>query len=294
MSDLLSTAGKNKGKLVIVFGLTTAYMIAEAIGALLTNSLALLADAGHMLTDAGSLGLALLAIWFAGRPATKEKTYGYYRVEILAALTNAVVLIFISIYILYEAWRRFQNPPEVLSWPMFIIAIIGLVVNIIGVWLLAKASGESLNIKGAYLEVLSDTLGSLGVIAASVIMLTTGWYLADPIISAGIGLFILPRTWTLLKRATHVLLEGTPSHIDLKSMENAMKQVKGVKAVHDLHVWTITSGIDSMSAHVSIEDTSQVDRILAELQRMLKDKFGIEHTTIQLANECCEEKEMSI
>src|SRR3990172_10085197 len=153
MSDLLSTAGKNKGKLVIVFGLTTAYMIAEAIGALLTNSLALLADAGHMLTDAGSLGLALLAIWFAGRPATKEKTYGYYRVEILAALTNAVVLIFISIYILYEAWRRFQNPPEVLSWPMFIIAIIGLVVNIIGVWLLAKASGESLNIKGAYLDI---------------------------------------------------------------------------------------------------------------------------------------------
>lgn len=294
MSDILSKAGKNKKNLVIVFGLTTAYMIAEAIGGLLTNSLALLADAGHMLTDAGALGLALLAIWFAGKPATREKTYGYYRAEILAALTNAVVLLFISFFILYEAWRRFQNPPEVMSLPMLIIAIIGLVINLIGMLLLAGGSAESLNVKGAYLEVLSDTLGSLGVIAASVIMLTTGWYLADPIISAGIGLFILPRTWTLLKQATHILLEGTPARIDQEAMEDAMNQVKGVKAVHDLHVWTITSGIDAMSGHVTVEDTSQGDGILAELQRVLRDQFEIEHTTIQLAKECCEAKEMSI
>jgi cobalt-zinc-cadmium efflux system protein len=164
-----------------------------------------------MLTDAGALGLALLAIWFAQRPATKEKTYGYYRAEILAAVVNAVVLLFISVYILDEAWRRFQNPPEVMSWPMLIVATIGLAVNMIGMRLLADASGKSLNVKGAYLEVLSDMLGSLGVIAASVIMLTTGWYLADPLISAGIGLFILPRTWTLLRQVTHILMEGTPA-----------------------------------------------------------------------------------
>ncbi len=294
MSDIISTAGKNKRKLVIVFSLTTTYMVAEVIAGLLTNSLALLADAGHMLTDAGSLGLALLAIRFAGRPATQKKTYGYYRAEILAALTNAVVLLLISVYILNEAWRRLQNPPEVMSQPMLIVAIMGFVVNLIGMWLLADASGKSLNIKGAYLEVLSDMLSSLGVIAASVIMLTTGWYLADPLISFGIGLFILPRTWSLLRQAVHILMEGTPAHINLKSVEEAMKRVKGVKAVHDLHVWTITSGVDTMSGHVTVEDLAQGDRILAELQSVLKEQFKIEHTTIQLEKERCEEKGMPI
>ncbi len=294
MSQVASPAGKNKRKLAIVFGLTTTYMVAEVIGGLLTNSLALLADAGHMLTDAGALGLALLAIWFAQRPATPEKSYGYYRAEILAALTNGAVLLFISAYILYEAWRRLQNPPAVLSWPMFVVATIGLVVNLTGMWLLSDASDKSLNIRGAYLEVLSDMLGSLGTIAASVIMMTTGWYRVDPIIGAGIGLFILPRTWTLLKQVTHILMEGTPAHIELKTVEEAMKRVKGVKAVHDLHVWTITSGIDAMSAHITVEDTSQGDRILAELQYVLKDQFQIEHTTIQLEEERCEEKAMPI
>ncbi|MBI3950155.1 MAG: cation transporter [Acidobacteria bacterium] len=219
----------------------------------------------------------------------KWRGHGYYRVEILAALTNAVVLLFISLYILYEAWRRWQNPPEVMSWPMLIVATIGLGVNLTGMRLLADASGRSLNIKGAYLEVLSDMLGSLGVIAASVIMLTTGWYRADPLISAGIGLFIVPRTWTLLKEVTHILMEGTPARIELKEVEEAMNRVEGVKAVHDLHVWTITSGVDAMSAHITVEDSAQGDRILAELQRALKDQFEIEHTTIQLEVERCEE-----
>lgn len=289
MSHAISVAGKNKRKLAIVFGLTSAYMLVEVVGGLLTNSLALLADAGHMLTDAGAVGLALFAIWFAERPATREKTFGYYRMEILAALANAVVLVFISAYILYEAWHRFQNPPEVLSGPMFIIAVVGLVVNLVSMWLLADASGKSLNVKAAYLEVLSDMLGSLGVIAASVIMLTTRWYLADPLISAGIGLFILPRTWTLLTEAVQILLEGTPGHIDLKSVEEAMRRVNGVKAVHDLHVWTITSGLDTMSAHVAVDDLAEADRILAELNDVLREQFHIDHITLQLERVCHQE-----
>ena len=211
----ISASGKNKKRLMVVLALTSFYLIAEVVGGFLTGSLALLADAGHMLTDVGGLALALLAIKFAERPATPERTYGFYRVEILAALTNAVVLIGISIYILYEAYERFLNPPEVQSGTMIFIAIIGLIINIVGVFILRAGSKESLNMKGAYFEVLSDLLTSVGVIIAGVIMLTTGWYYADPIISAGIGLFIFPRTWALLKDAVGVLLEGTPSDVNI-------------------------------------------------------------------------------
>lgn len=287
MSEALSAARKNKKKLALVLGLTAGYMAAEVIGGVLTRSLALLADAGHMLTDAGALGLALLAIWFAERPATPNKTYGYYRVEILAALLNAVVLLLISFYILYEAWQRFKRPPEVSSGPMLVIAVIGLGVNIVGIRILSEGSGQSLNVKGAYLEVLSDMLGSLGVIAASVIMYTTGWYLADPIVSAGLGVFIVPRTWSLLRQAVHILMEGTPATIDLKLVEETIKQVEGVIAIHDLHVWTITSGVDAMSAHVTVKDTVKGDDILADLQGALKSQFGIDHVTIQLEVEHC-------
>ena len=276
-----SAAGKNKRKLAIVFGLTASYMVAEAIAGVLTNSLALVADAGHMLTDAAALGLALLAIRFAERPATPQKTYGYLRSEILAALANAVALLLITVYILYEAWKRFQAPPEVASWPMLIVASFGLVVNVIGMKLLAGSSGESLNVKGAYLEVLSDMLGSIGVIAAGIIMLTTGWYMADPIIGAGIGLFIVPRTWTLLKEAAHILMEGTPAQVDLSLLESAMRSVPGVAAVHDLHVWTITSGLDALSAHVTLREIAESDKILTELQAVLHDQFKIDHTTLQ-------------
>ena len=194
-----SASSRNKKSLAIVFGLTSLYLAVEVIGGLWTGSLALLADAGHMLTDVAGVGLALLAIWFAERPASPARTYGYYRVEILAALTNAVVLILISLYILYEAYQRFKDPPEVQSAGMLGVASVGLVVNIIGIYVLRGGSRESLNMKGAYFEVLSDMLTSIGVIVAGTIMLTTGWYYADPIISAGIGLFILPRTWALLK-----------------------------------------------------------------------------------------------
>ena len=220
-------AGKNKRRLTIVFGLTALYLVVEVIGGLLTGSLALLADAGHMLTDVAGLGLALVAIRFAKRPATPERTYGFYRVEILAALANAVVLVGISFYILYEAYQRFRDPPEVQSGMMLLVAFVGLIVNIIGIYLLRSASEESLNMKGAYFEVLSDMLTSIGVIVAGVIMLTTGWYYADPLISAGIGLFILPRTWMLLRDAVGVLLEGTPSDINLAALREAISGLLG-------------------------------------------------------------------
>lgn len=277
-----SAAGANKKKLAIVFGLTFAYLIAEVIGGLLTGSLALLADAGHMLTDVAGLGLALMAIKFAERPATPARTYGYYRVEILAALTNAVILIGISIYILYEAWQRFRNPPEVASGTMMIIGSIGLVINIIGIVILRKGSKESLNMKGAYFEVVSDMLTSIGVLIAGAIMLTTGWYYADPIISAGIGLFILPRTWMLLKDAVGILLEGTPSDVNLPTVREAMTQIPGVIEVHDLHVWTLTSGVNAMSAHVVVTDLTTQTTVLSALHDTLTKSHRIAHVTIQI------------
>ena len=276
-----SAAGQSRGRLTIVLGLTTAYMVAEVIGGLLTNSLALLADAGHMLTDVLGLSMALLAIRFAQRPATPSKTYGFYRAEILAATANSIVLFGIAAYILYEAWRRFQDPPEINSLPMLAVATGGLIVNLIGVKLLHGGAGESLNVQGAFLEVISDLLGSLGVIVAGVVIYFTGWWLADPIVSVGIGLFILPRTWGLLKSALNVLLEATPSHIDLAKLEAAMCAVPGVTSVHDLHVWTITSGFIAMSGHV-LADGRPSAEVLHELLVLLRARFRIEHATLQV------------
>lgn len=279
---MVSAAGQQKRKLFIVFALTTIYLIVEVIAGFLTRSLALLADAGHMLADVGGLALALFAIRFAERPATPAKTYGYYRAEILAALVNAVVLIVISFSILYEAYRRFQNPPEILSLPMFLVALTGLVVNLVGLKLLYAASGKSLNIKGAYLEVLSDALTSIGVILAGLIMLFTNWYLVDPLVSTGIGLFILPRTWRLLNQSVHVLMEGCPPGINVEEVIAAMKAVEGVRGVHDLHIWMITSGFNALSGHVVIENLAEGQSVLKRLQELLAEKFGIKHVTIQL------------
>lgn len=276
-----SAAGKNKKSLAIVFGLTTFYLIVEVIGGLWTGSLALLADAGHMLTDVAGVGLALLAIWFAERPASATRTYGYYRVEILAALTNAVVLILISLYILYEAYERFRNPPEVQSALMLGVAAIGLVVNIAGMFILRSGSKESLNMKGAYFEVLSDMLTSIGVIIAGVIMLTTGWYYADPLISAGIGLFILPRTWALLKDAVGVLIEGTPADVDLPKLRADLEKIEGVVGVHDLHVWSLTSGVNAMSCHAVITGDDQHDAVLTRVHEFVTKNSNISHVTVQ-------------
>ena len=276
----------DKKRLKIVFALTTGYMLAEGLTGLLANSLALLADAGHMLTDAGALGLSLLAVSFSERKPSPQKSFGYYRAEILAALANALVLLLMSVYILYEAWQRFTNPPVVASWPVLIVAAIGMGVNLLGIRLLAASSAKSLNVKAAYLEVMSDLLGSLGVILAGVIMLTTGWYRADPIFGAAIGLFIVPRTWTLLKDAVHILMEAAPPNFDLGRLKEAMLSVPSVTTVHDLHVWTLTSGVNAMTVHVWISDDAEGTRVLGDLQRIAKEQFEINHTTIQIEKEC--------
>jgi cobalt-zinc-cadmium efflux system protein len=277
----ISAAGRNKKPLTIVFCLTFFYLIVEVIGGFWTGSLALLADAGHMLTDVAGVGLALLAIWFAEKPASPEKTYGYYRVEILAALTNAVVLIFISLYILYEAYERFKNPPEVQSAGMLAVAVVGLMINIAGVFILRSGSKDSLNMKGAYFEVLSDMFTSIGVIIAGIIMLTTGWYYADPLISAGIGLFILPRTWSLLKDAVGVLLEGTPSDVNIASLRETLSKLEGIAEIHDLHVWSLTSGVNALSVHAVLADGTEHDDVLERIHNCCTAEFKITHVTAQ-------------
>ncbi|WP_119391014.1 cation diffusion facilitator family transporter [Taklimakanibacter lacteus] len=280
-----TAAGKHKSRLAWALGLTTSFMLVEVIGGLWTGSLALLADAAHMLTDAGGLALALIAIRFAERPATPQKTYGYVRMEVLSALTNAVVLLLLTAYILYEAYQRFLHPPEILGLPMLAVAAVGLAVNLISMRLLAGGSEESLNVKGAYFEVMSDMLGSLGVILAALIVMLTQWTLIDPLIGAAIGLFIVPRTWNLLKQAVHILMEGTPPNIDIGLLERKLKDIAGVEAVHDLHVWTITSGLDAMSCHLVVADAAGSRRILAEASALMRESFGITHSTIQIEDE---------
>jgi len=286
-----SAGARNKGRLKGALALTAGFMLVEAAGGLLTGSLALVADAAHMLTDAGGLALALIAIRFAERPATPQKTYGYARMEILAALLNAVVLLLITIFILYEAVGRFINPPPILAGPMLVVAVVGLAVNLGSMKLLSAGSSESLNVKGAYFEVMGDALGSVGVVIAALIVMFTGWRLADPIIGAGIGLFIVPRTWTLMKQAIHILMEGTPPEIDLALLEDAIKQIPGVVSVHDLHVWTLTSGLDSMSCHVVIADMTRARDTLVQVNEAMKARFNLTHTTIQVEDQALRDVE---
>lgn len=276
--------GTNQKRLKVVLALTGIYLVAELIGAYLSHSLALFAEAGHMLTDVSGLAFALLAIRFAEKPATAERTYGYYRAEILAALLNGAVLIGLSIYIMIEAYKRLHSPPEVQSTLMLVVAGVGLAVNVTGVFLLRAGSSESLNVKSAYFEVFSDMLTAIGVIVAAVIMLTTGWYYADPLISAGIGLFILPRTFILMREAVGVLLEGTPSDVNLTDIRSKLRELPGVKDVHDLHVWTLTSGVNAMSAHVVVIDDKLHDQVLSTVHEVLTHHFTIAHVTVQIEN----------
>ncbi|NML69426.1 cation transporter [Chryseobacterium sp. RP-3-3] len=289
-----SPASRNKKNLLFVLLLSGTYMIAEVIGGLVTQSLALMADAAHMLTDVVGLFLALIAIKIGERKADASKTFGYYRTEILAAVINAVVLLGISLYVLYEAYQRFQNPPAVQSKTMLIVAGLGLVVNIIGMMILRKDSEGSLNMKGAYFEVLSDMLTSIGVMIAGVIMLTTGWYYADPIISAAIGLLIFPRTWRLLKEAVNVLLEGTPKDVDIHQLRQSLEEVPGVKDVHDLHVWSLTSSVNAMSAHIVRDSRTAQNQLLKTLTDVTTENFKISHTTFQIEEEGYEEQEVHL
>ncbi len=285
LSHTTTAAGRHKAPLVGALTLTGGFLVVEVVGALWTGSLALLADVGHMLTDVGGLSLSLLAIYFAQRPPTPANTYGYLRTEILAALANGVALFLVAGYILYEAIERVWAPPQVLSGPMLVIALIGLAVNLLGMVLLRRGASESMNLRGAYLELLSDAIGSVGVIVAALVIQTTGIVLADPLIGAAVGLWILPRTWRLIRQAIHILMEGVPPHLDIQEIQAAMSTIRGVAAVHDLHVWTLTSGREAMSSHVVVNTLSAGREILGALHQLLHERFGIEHTTIQLEEE---------
>ena len=277
-----SAASANRGRLGLVFGITLAVFLVELVGGFVSNSLALLADAGHMFTDVAGIGLALLAIQFAGRPADGGRTYGYLRLEILAAVVNAVLLFGIAAFVLFEAWRRLSEPPEIASGLMLAIALVGLAANGVSLYLLRDAQAESLNMRGAYLEVMGDLAGSGAVIVAAVVITLTGWTAADAIASVLIGLLILPRTWRLLRDAVDVLLEATPKGVDMAAVRAHILRAGGVADVHDLHAWTITSGMNVVSAHVVLDEGADPPAVLDELCRCLSGDFDIEHSTFQL------------
>lgn len=275
-------AARHRRRLGVVFGLTLSIFFVEIIGGLLSNSLALLADAGHVFTDVFGLGFALAAIWIAGRPPTNERTFGYLRLEILAAVVNALLLFGVAAVVLIEAWRRWAEPPEVTSGLMLAVAIVGLAANGASLYLLRDAHHQSLAMRGAYLEVVGDLLASLAVIVAAVVIAASGWTQADAVASVAIGLLIVPRTWALLREALDILLEATPKGIDLDVVRTHILEVPGVVGVHDLHAWTIASGMHVVSAHVVLAEDAQPGTILDRLGLCLSDDFDVKHSTFQL------------
>jgi cobalt-zinc-cadmium efflux system protein len=274
--------GESWRRLTLVLILTALYMVAEVLGAWWTGSLALLADAGHMFTDVAALILALTAVWFGSRPATSSKTFGYYRLEIIAALVNGVALVVISLFIFYGAYERWLEPPVVRSGPMIVVALGGLVVNLICAWILHARHEVDLNLRAAWMHVMGDALGSVAAILAGVCMLLFGWYAADALFSVVISLLIIWGSVRLIKESTNVLLEGTPAHINLAAVETAILDTQGVADVHDLHVWTITSGREALSAHVIHATSISQPDLLRELRTKLHDRFGVDHLTIQM------------
>lgn len=279
--------------LAIAFGLVVVFMVVEAVAGFLTGSLALLSDAGHMATDALGLGMALAAIVVASRVDGRERrTFGMYRLEILAALANAVLLFAVAGYVLWEAFRRFQDPPEILTTPMLVVAVLGLAVNLIAWRLLRSGSAQSLNVEGAYLEVLADLIGSVGVIVAALLMILTGWPYADPIIAVLIGLFILPRAWRLGGRAVRILVQAAPEGLDLSEITRDLGEVPGVEDVHDLHVWTLTSDMEVATVHLMIGEETDPHPILDRARHILENSYGIDHATLQVEpwshRECAE------
>jgi len=272
----------SRRRLAVTLILAGAYMVAEIVGGLLSNSLALLADAGHMFSDSAALGLSLFAVWIADRPATPQRSYGYYRMEILAALANGATLVAVAVLIFVEAWQRLREPPAVQGGLMMTIAAGGLIVNLLSLWVLREGREGSLNLRGAWLHVLSDALGSVGAIAAGVLIWGFGWTWTDPLTSVLIGLLIIYSSWRLLSESVAVLMEGAPRGLDVDAVRAAMTATEGVLEVHDLHIWTITSGMDSLSAHVIAEDGRPHAALLSELRRLLDAEFGIHHVTLQI------------
>ncbi len=292
-------------RLKIVLLLSSSYFGLSIITVLTTGSLALLSEAGHVLADIGGIALALFAVIYTRKPATPQRTYGFYRMEILASFVNSLILALLSVYILYEAFGRIFEPPQIESFPIIIVAAIGLVLNFSGMLLLNNSrhhhhhppihnnhsddntdrqneQEEILNFKAVYLEILSDTIGAAGVIVAGMIMLTTKFYLADPIISIVLALFMIPRTWSIMKKAIHILMEGSPYNIPHERVKEAILGIKGVTGIFELHIWTITSGMNSLSAHVVVIDTSKAQAILQEINAILEKEFKITHSTIQI------------
>ena len=269
-------------RLKLALGLTFAYMLAEAVGGWYANSLALIADAGHMLADVAALCLTLAAFWFASRPATSRKTYGYYRLEILAAFVNGIALAMISLWVIYEAALRWQSPPAVHGFALTSIAAGGLLVNLFAAWLLGSEKDLNLNMRAAWLHVLGDLLGSAAAIVAGLLILGFGWLAADPIVSILISIVIIYSSWRLILDSVNILLEGTPSHIDLGAVESAILSTNGVGGVHDLHVWTISSGMDALSAHICHDESIGHSELLATVRDTLHEQFSIDHLTIQM------------
>ena len=282
--------GGRKG-LLMALAITLFMMIAEIIGGLLSNSLALLSDAGHMFTDTLALALSFFAMKFAGMPATEKKTFGFYRLEILAALLNGITLVIISLYIMVEAYQRILNPQPVAGTLMLIVAVIGLVVNIIGALFLMKHRETNLNIRGAFLHIIGDAISSVGVIIGGIVILHTGWYLIDPILSMLIALGIIAGAIGLVSESVSILLESAPSHINIAAVAEEIARVNGVREAYHVHVWTITSGVYALSAHVIIDDrpVSGSRELLDAIRQRLTDRFKILHSTIQLECERCNE-----
>lgn len=288
-----SAGGRYKGRLAATLALVGGFFVVELVAGLLTNSLALLSDAGHMLTDVVGLGMALAAIQAAaGSRAHPQRTFGLFRLEILAALANAVLLFAVAGYVLYEAAQRFRDPPEVLGIPLLVVAITGLVVNLVAFALLRQGSKESLNVEGAYLEVLADALGSIGVIISAVVLITTGWPYADPLFAAGIGLFIVPRAFKLAREALRILVEAAPAQLCLNEVRTELIALDGVVDVHDLHVWTLTSDMDIASAHLMISADADFHGVLDRARHLLAERYRIRHATLQVepdTHEGCQE-----
>jgi cobalt-zinc-cadmium efflux system protein len=290
-----SREGNKKG-LTIALLITSGIMLLEFFGGLITNSLALLSDSGHMLSDASSLALSLFAIWFATRPPSPNKTYGFYRFEILAALFNGLTLFVIAAFIVWEAYGRFWEPPTVASGTMIMIASIGLFANLLSAWALMRKGDVkgNVNLKSAYLHILGDALGSVGAIVAGILMMFFSWYIADPIISVLVALLILKSAWGVIKQTIHILMEGTPITVDRDEVEQTLKEIDGVINVHDLHIWTITSGLDSLSCHLLIQDDKDGQVILQQSINKIEEKFKIKHTTIQIEKSQLQHEEIEI